>query len=116
MPIQIRPEIQLSNKDVEKKRLPQEYYVEKSLAANSQDVVLQEKIWSLLKNFSGLDLAEIEIDISEGQVTVMGTFPNEQTQGHVVHHIMNLGGVKRIDDRSHVLHKHVLKETFDEEL
>lgn len=115
MPNQIRRENQLSNKDVEKKRLPQEYYIDKSQTGNGEgDVGLQESIWSFLKSLPELDISEVEIDVSDGVVTVMGTFPTAQLQGRIVHTIMNLDGVRRVVDQTHVLHRHQFKETSDE--
>lgn len=111
---QNRSMTQLMNKDVEGKRLPQEYFVEKGAVEKKSDLKLQERIWSFLKSVPELDLSEVEIDISDGVVTLMGTFTDEQIQGRVLHHIMRLDGVRHLNNQSHLLRKHPQKLAFDE--
>lgn len=111
---QNRTMTQAVNKDVEGKRLPQEYFVEKGAVEKSSDLQLQERIWSFLKSVPELDLSEVEIDIADGVVTLMGTFTDEQIQGRVLHHIMRLAGVRQVNNQSHLLKKHPQKLVFDQ--
>lgn len=115
MPNQIRSQNSLSTKDVESRRLSQDYYVEKSQTGNDDgDHRLQQSIWSFLKAAPDLDISEVEVDVSDGVVTVMGTFPTAQIQGRIVHGIMNIVGVRRLVDETHVLNKHELKNSSEE--
>lgn len=116
MPNQIRSQNQLSNKDIETKRLPQEYFIEKSQTGSGDgDFQTQQAIWSFLKSVPELDISEVEVDVSNGVVTIMGTFPSAQQQGHIIHFIMNnVPGVAKVVDQTHILHHHTLKNSPDE--
>ena len=115
MPSQTRPLTQAVNKDVEKKRLSIDYFVEKGATANQDgDVHLQREIWNFIRSFPNLDPSEIEVDISNGAVTLMGTFENVQIQGQVIHNIMRMNGVVSVNDQTHVLKKQAPKELPEE--
>ncbi len=106
MPFQPRSQSSPVNKNFEKKRMSEEYYVEKGLAANPpSDTRIQECVWHFLKNFPGLDVAEIEVDVRDSNLTLLGTFPDEQMQGRVVHGLRGVQGVRHVRDRTRILKK-----------
>lgn len=116
MPVTKNQPTELVNKDIEKKRLSEEYFIEKGFAALESDVRIQEDIWKFLKTVPNLDLSEIEVDVREGLVTVMGTFSDSQIQGRVVHHILRtIGGVRHVSDKSRVLAKQETMNVSEEE-
>lgn len=104
-------ETQLTNQNVEKKRLPQSYFVSKSPNGKSeQDCQLLDSIWSFLKSVEKLDISEIEVDVEDRKVDLFGTFTDAQLQGQVVHGIMNIDGVDEVHNQTRILTKHPVSD------
>lgn len=114
MPNQSRPLTPPAPQKFQTRELPEDYYIEKGLASNPEtDVRLQEQIWDFLGQVPGLDLSEIEVDVSDCVVTLMGTFTDPQIQGRVVHNIMNFNGVRQVKDQTHLIQKHPQMQSSD---
>lgn len=92
--------------DPSESKLPLEYFVGKGPRSyRRSDERIQEEVWSLLMAEQDLDLSEIEIDVKDGEVTLMGTLPERRMKYRLEDKIAQCAGVKDVLNKIHILKK-----------
>lgn len=88
------------------RRLPRDYYVGKGPRGyHRTDRRLQEEIWKILLREPGLDLDEIEVDVSGGEVTLMGVLPDRRMKYRIENLILSCWGVTDVRNQIRILRK-----------
>lgn len=94
------------NRDNYEQKLPLEYFVGKGPKSyRRSDERIQEEVWTLLMAEQDLDLSEIEIDVKEGEVTLMGTLPDRRMKYRLEDKVAQCAGVRDVVNNIHVLKK-----------
>ena len=90
----------------EERSLPLNYFVGKGPKTyHRSDERIQEEIWTLLMAKPDLDLSEIEVDVKDGEVTLMGTLPNRPMKYHLENKVAEIMGVKDVTNKIRILKK-----------